>query len=1822
MIPDVLQNRYRILRELGRGGMGTVYRVEDLSTGQILALKLLSERVYGPEALRQFEREFLAMTKLMHPNLVSVHDFGTVEIEQEEGPARRLPFFTMEFVDGVTVDRYFRKEPDFPSLYRIMAGVLRALAYLHSRGLIHMDVKSSNIIVTPPAGEEDRAAPRVKLMDLGLMGTAHLAEGSRIHGTVSYLPPEMARGGRIDPRADLYSLGVVLYELSTGRLPFRGTSPLSIIRGHLEEEPLPPSALNGSVPKGLEEIIGRCLQKEPSVRFASANDMLDALGKLAGEDLGAGSSDVGRSYILSGRFVGRDREMDLLREALSEAEKERGRLVLIGGEPGTGKSRLLREFRVWCQVHDVPFFLGRCYESPVVPYGPIIEVTESLLRFWGERLQGAILRHGSALSSLLPRIAADPAVQALPPPPPLGPEEERIRLVTAATEFLLEASSLGAFVLGIEDLNWADEASCEILRALGRKLLGGGGRMLLAGTYRDDELSRTSPLFELLVDGREQGYLTDLSLRGLSPSDTEALVGSMLGFDQPPSALARRVHDETRGNPFFIEELMTLLVDEGAVSPGRGAPPAEADLEVLEVPRRTRDALAKRLTRLDPGCLRVLQAAAVVGGAEASPGVLAAALGGSEDEIHEPLASLVRANLLEREASPSGEIRYRPAQNAVAKVAYESLEPGPRGALHRRYAEVLESAPEVERGNRLALLSHHFLRADLPGRAVGYLIDAGAHFARLHANREALGFYTEAIELLARGRVPVAGGTLCELYEKRGNLRELLGEYELADEDYQWMLARAEKDGDERHKARAHLNVGNVLAHRSEYEKSLDSYDKALAIHRRLGTESEQAEALRLIGRIHARLGDYPEAHDHFDRSHELARRCGDGRALVRVLADKGLTHREQGEIREALHCFEQAREAVQKTEDRRGLAAVVQGLALCLDFQGRTADAVARYEESMAISREIGDIQMIASTATHLGALQCRTGNYEEGMRLFDESLDISRRIGAREAVIPNLHNIAYVHLSQGRYQQALEVADEALRIGRRIGKRDDSAIALNTIGAVYLKVGDYPSAGRCLEEAQRIMREIRSQRWLAAFLTDLAEFRLASDESEKAREHFQEACFIARRIGDRRREAIGMIGLADSYLRSKDFDRASAACRKGFTLAEESRLKKQMAEALALRSRIEIEKPGGDMITAGADLRQALALSGELMDADLTWQAQHLMGKVLLRVGDRREAEDSYRAAFLHLDGVHGRLPEKWRRTFYRDPRRRAFASEWERLKIRPAEKTAGESPGVLASHAKLRKDHEDLSRLLEINKKINSTLQLSVLLRTIIDTAIELTGAERGFLILSRPDGMAFEVARSASGEEIPAPDRGVSRSIAQLVVSEGRPLLATDASDDARFSASESVRELKLRSVLAIPLRLKGEVAGALYLDSRAGEGIFKEDHLRLLTLFGDQAAIAMENSRLYEEVEARRREIERLNRELERTIAEQREEIAGVREQLAEKQSSLELRYRYDNIIGMSRPMQTLYGVLDKIVGSRIPLLITGESGTGKELIARAVHFNSPRKKERMLGVNCAAFTETLLASELFGYKRGAFTGADRDRKGIFELAHRGTLILDEIGDMPHSMQPKLLRALQEGEVLPVGGKEIVKVDVRVIAITNQDLRRLISEGRFREDLFYRLNVANVHIPPLRERKEDIPLLVDHFLDKIAADEGKPRKRLTGAALRLLAAYDWPGNVRELEHDIVKLVTFTRGDTIDEKEMRENSVIFQPSIQSRAPAGAATEQAAGKGAAGTQTLRDSERHQILHALEVAGGNRTRAAQLLGINRATLFRKLRRLGLPQD
>ena len=408
------------------------------------------------------------------------------------------------------------------------------------------------------------------------------------------------------------------------------------------------------------------------------------------------------------------------------------------------------------------------------------------------------------------------------------------------------------------------------------------------------------------------------------------------------------------------------------------------------------------------------------------------------------------------------------------------------------------------------------------------------------------------------------------------------------------------------------------------------------------------------------------------------------------------------------------------------------------------------------------------------------------------------------------------------------------------------------------------------------------------------------------------------------------------------------------------------------------------------------------------------------------------------------------------------------------------------------------------------------------------------------------------------------------------------------------------------------------------------GRFRSGDVELLLAFADQAAIALSNAKLLAENERKRRELEAANEalekakeEIERLLDARTAELDETRRELGRAREALRLSHDRHGIVGRSEAIRRVLSVVDRVRDAAVPVVIQGESGTGKELVARAIHYGGNRARKSFVAVNCAAIPEQLLESELFGHVRGAFTGADRDRIGVLVQASGGTLFLDEIGDMPSKMQVDLLRVLQDGTLRPIGSEEELKVDVRIVCASNKSLRDLVQKGEFREDLFYRLAVVELRLPPLRERREDIPLLCDHFLAAIAKREGSRAKRVSREAVRRLAEHPLPGNVRQLEHVLMNACVMIEGDVIEAEDLALLGDDFRPAER---PLTAAADdeddgpddfapRGEGVPPANLEAWKTHERRKILEALEATSWNRVRAAAHLGMPRRTFYRRLK-------
>jgi transcriptional regulator with GAF, ATPase, and Fis domain len=492
--------------------------------------------------------------------------------------------------------------------------------------------------------------------------------------------------------------------------------------------------------------------------------------------------------------------------------------------------------------------------------------------------------------------------------------------------------------------------------------------------------------------------------------------------------------------------------------------------------------------------------------------------------------------------------------------------------------------------------------------------------------------------------------------------------------------------------------------------------------------------------------------------------------------------------------------------------------------------------------------------------------------------------------------------------------------------------------------------------------------------------------------------------------------------------------------------------------------------------------------------------------------------------------------------------------------------------------------LRTLLDFSEKLMTQRKLDELLEAMLDAVIQVTGAEKGLILLleegsstgQSPEGRTKPVIRASrhvKRESITDTTGAISDSIVRRVLETGRPVIVSDALSDAQFGSSESVLALQLSSVMCAPLVSQGEVTGAMYVGNDRVKGLFERSQLDVLAIFAGQASLILQNAMLLSALRA------------------DKEKLAA---ELTDK--------RFGDIIGVCPGMLDVFRKLTKVSTTDINVLITGETGTGKELIAREVHRRSNRAAQPFVVINCGAIPENLIESELFGHVKGAFTGAVASRPGKFQLADKGTLFLDEIGELPLNLQVKLLRALQERVVVRVGDSRPEKVDIRVVAATNRVLEEEIRTGRFREDLYYRLNVVNVWLPPLRERGDDVLIIAKALLSKYADELHSQVQGFTPAALAAIKKNAWPGNIRQLENRLKKALVLCDRTLLSPEDLDLGQSGDSPIL----PLEKAKE--------------EFQRKYVLEVLERNNGNRTQTARDLGVDPRTIFRHLEREANP--
>jgi transcriptional regulator with GAF, ATPase, and Fis domain/tetratricopeptide (TPR) repeat protein len=1727
----LVNGRWEITSKIGDGGMGRVHLARDRHQGgREVALKILKPGLLDREAIGRFRDEFLSLARLRHPHLAEVYDFGLLDGDG-------APFLTMEYVAGHDLASLPR-DPARTAFEELAVQCLRALDFIHGRGWRHNDIKPQNIMVAPRF--------HVKLLDFGL--ARRLGDQGRLEpsGTLHYLAPEVLSGKDTDARADLYALGVVLYEILAGRRPFDAARPGEVITAILRGEAGPIADRESRIPARWRSLVAGLMALRPEDRPASAEAALALLNAGAATRVPLDTTETFAAWIGSGPIVGRSEARRRLgesirthldggetepraREAHTPHAADAPRVVVLTGATGAGKSRVLRETRQDLQLAGQRTLEGRCDEGsgdPLQPFGPLLRaarVSPGLPPTLGAAIDQALGRAGDG-SMDRPRRGRPRAGGVASVPSRL----EKAELVSALGASLDHLAGGAAGVLFLENLQWAGTPALALLEHL--LLRDHAPRWLVVASLRQDD-GRT-PGGETAV-GRllERPRLVRVPLATLDAGDTTELLTATLPSAAPLAELARRLFDRTGGNPLHIEEVLKALFSGGHLERRAGGwALAPAANEELPLPPTLVALLLRDLEALPEGQLQAVRMLAVFG-KPVSLDILARSLALSAAETRATVTALQHRGLVGQDWSQGDEPRVSFAQSSAGAALYSALRPTERKPLHRAAATSLEAAGP-DRADLAEDLALHCEKGGKTEEAIDYLLRAAERAAAIHDPRRRAALLERALALLPSSDTQRRLATLDVLCVIQQN--------DLGDQH-----AGLEAAGRLRSEAR-----------------------RARALQFEIRGVRHEAWALQFLGRS-------TEARAAGRRALTMARRAGETHEIAATLSYLGVILARGGEPRAALSLFEEALPLERNADDPTTLTWVLNNAALGHLGLGEYDDAARLLDEVLEVAKRHGLTGAYHRFLSNVGTVRLDRGDLPGAIAAFEEGLTWSRQHTVLELTALQCESLVVARLQEGRPDLALARQQEASRCRGLVGARP-GPLGLDLRGQCERELGRFAEAIAAHEQGLAAARtsgdRVQEGYLVAALATDLLE----AGDTEGAVARAREAGILAQDLGHARIGFLAHRVLALVAAGGASPGAPGDGAREGATDVEalRGRMAATNEKTLRYHDRLERQRVLACLLLRAGDPEGAeratragreAALRGGFREA--AWRLGVILGEALERRGLRGQAEEIRDDVRKSIEDLAGGIEEETMKDDYMKHPERAAATRPGGGIPAPATTGADTASRMLAT-------------LFEVTQVINSIHDPEELLDKVMDLAIEMVGAERGLIFLSGEDGVEMEpvVARNVERQTI-RDATAYSRSILREA-GRGRSILTHDAEHDARFREYRSVLRFHIRSLMCVPLTLRGKTIGTVYVDTRAPGSLFTPETLKFLEAFATQAAIAVDNARLIDRV---RRENETLKQ-------------------------AVQDRYGFESIVGTSPRMREVFAVLARVAPSPLPVVVRGESGTGKELVARAIHLNSPRRDKPFYSENCAALPDNLLESELFGHVRGAFTGAESSRKGVFELADGGTLFLDEVGDMSLTLQSKLLRVLQNGEIRPVGSESTRKVSVRIVSATNRDLEAMVRQRTFREDLYYRLKGVSVTLPPLRERREDVPLLVNHFLAKLARENSTPRLRVEPALLRELSLRRWPGNVRELENTVYRLTLFAGGETLTLTDARQDAGFAEDT-----PTG-------GPGASQAESLSGPVTRQTLkRAIAAAHGNRNQAARLLGISRATIFRRLRDLGV---
>lgn len=1912
----------------------TLYRGREYGNPFPVLVAALSAEHPSRQGLQRIEHEYSLRTELdpawaARPLEIIYHRGRTMLVFMDPG--------------GEPLDRVLERNKEQPLgltlCLRIAIGLAAAVGQVHRRGLIHKDIKPANVLV------DDNGS--VWLTGFGIASQLPRQRQSPvpleiIAGTLAYMAPEQTgRMNRsIDARSDLYSVGITLYQMLTGTLPFAATDPLEWVHCQIARRPTPPVD-RAAVPRALSAIAMKLLAKNAEERYQTASGLEVDLRKCQAEwetmgriDLfPLGTHDVPDRLLIPEKLYGRQTEVNSLLAAfdrvVAHGEPE---LVLISGYSGVGKSSVVNELHKALvpsrglfaagkfdqYKRDIPYAtLAQAFQTLV---GQVLVKGEADVERWRQILMEAVGPNGQLITSLIPEaefiIGKQPPVSDLPP----HDAQNRFRLVFR--RFLgAFATAEHPLALFLDDLQWLDTATLDLLEHL--LTHSEVKHLLLIGAYRDNEVDSSHQLLRIVQSIRDNGAKTlEIGLSPLSLDGVSQLVCDALHC-APHIAhpLAELIQEKTGGNPFFVIQFLTSLVDEDLLTVDQLTRVWQWDMDRIRAKGYTDnvvDLMAGKIQRLSAGTQEALKELACLGNV-VEVGTLALIRGKTEEQLHAALGEAVRAGLVFLDDSS-----YRFLHDRIQQAAYSLIPEETRAQIHlelgrtllarmtaeQRAEHLFDLANHLDRGATLliereekVLVAEIDLRAGRKAKASAAYMSARAYFSSGMALLEQEDWASH-YELMFALRLECAE---CEF---------LTGGFDQADQLIEELLPRAATKVDQA--AVYHLKV-QLHVVKSENPQAVES---ALACLRLFGIDIPAHPTLQQV-----------------QAEYETVWQTLNERPIESLIDDAMMT---DPELQAAM----------------RVLLVIANG-AYTTDFhlfcllQCRMVKVSMQHGPSDASANAYGLLGFTLGPVSH---------RYREGYRFTKLGCDLVEKydLTAYRGMVSYAMALvagwtqpisSVIDFNRSAFRTAIETGDLTVACFSTVQSVSFLLLRGDPLDAVWRESEmalDFARKARFGDIADAIVNQ---QRLIATLQGRTAIFGSFSDAQ------FDEAVFEAQLVADRvtARISYWLMKLHARFL-AGDYIAALAAAQEAkpllaavvgqVTLLNYFYFAALTVSALYGNGSTDEQSGWRELLTEHQEQLREWVGNNPPMFADKHALVSAEIARLEGRDSDAmRLYEEAIRSAREHDFVQNEAIAHEFAAEFYLargfETIARAYLSKarngyerWGALgKVKQLDQrypdlheegVSGSTTPTIGTAAR----QLDVETVVKASQALSSEIVLSNLIEKLMRIAVEHAGAERGLLILLRGDEPLIEAEVTTghgkarvSVRQLAITSLDLPNSPLYYVIRTQERVVLDDASTSNLYSEDEYVREKHLRSVLCLPIVKQSKLIGALYMENNLTPGAFTSERVAVLELLASQAAISLENATLYSDLQrseaflAQGQSIshtgsfswsvdsgkihwsketynifeyeqavpltselishrihpgdrDRLRQAVEHAAKEKRdfeiehrlqmpdgsvkhllcvarvsqtssgyleyvgaitditavkraeddlrkafEEIKKLKDQLFQENIALreeiDKTSMFEEIVGTSSALQGVLSRISKVAPTDSSVLITGETGTGKELVARAIHRRSKRAPHAFVSVNCAAVPRDLILSELFGHEKGAFTGATQRRLGRFELAEGGTIFLDEVGELPVETQIALLRVLQEHEFERVGGTGSIRTNVRVIAATNRDLGAAIAEGIFRSDLFYRLNVFPIEMPSLRERKEDIPLLVEYFLDRYGRKAGKSFATVTRTSLDLLQSYSWPGNIRELQNVIERsvIVCETGSFSVDESWISRRPVAAKPS-------------------GGVLKKTPSQEKEIIEAaLRECEGRvygPSGAASRLGIPRSTLESKIRALKIKKN